>query len=134
MLDDPGLLDSAVEEVLRWASPVMHFRRTATSDLELHGEQIRKGEAVVMWHMSANRDEEVFDDPFRFDVGREHNPHTLHMAFGGGGPHLSLGANLARAEIKVMFNELLPRIPDMELAGPVRRLRSNSINGIEEMP
>jgi cytochrome P450 len=112
----------------------MHFRRTATRDTVIHDQEIAAGDGVIMWHMSANRDEAVFDDPYTFDVGREHNPHTMHVAFGGGGPHFCLGANLARAEIKVMFDALLPRIPDMELAGPVRRLRSNFINGIKEMP
>jgi cholest-4-en-3-one 26-monooxygenase len=134
LLDDPTLMDTAVEEILRWATPVMHFRRTATRDTVIHGQEIKAGDGVIMWHMSANRDEDVFDDPYTFDVGREHNPHTMHVAFGGGGPHFCLGANLARAEIKVMFEALLPRIPDMELAGPVRRLRSNFINGIKEMP
>jgi cholest-4-en-3-one 26-monooxygenase len=134
LLDDPSLIDTAVEEILRWATPVMHFRRTATRDTVLHGQEINAGDGVVMWHMSANRDEGVFDDPYVFDVGREHNPHTLHVAFGGGGPHFCLGANLARAEIKVIFEALLPRIPSMELAGPVRRLRSNFINGLKEMP
>jgi cytochrome P450 len=134
LLDDPTLIDTAVEEILRWATPVMHFRRTATRDTVLHDQEIKAGDGVVMWHMSANRDEDVFDDPYAFDVGREHNPHTLHVAFGGGGPHFCLGANLARAEIKVIFEALLARIPDMELDGPVRRLRSNFINGLKEMP
>lgn len=134
LLDDPSLIDTAVEEILRWASPVMHFRRTATRDTVIHDQVIKAGDGVIMWHMSANRDEDVFDDPFRFDVGREHNPHTMHVAFGGGGPHFCLGANLARAEIKVMFEALLPRLPRIELAGPARRLRSNFINGIKEMP
>jgi cholest-4-en-3-one 26-monooxygenase len=87
----------------------------------------------VFWHISANRDDTVFDDPFAFDIKRDPNLHTLHVAFGGGGPHFCLGANLARAEIKVMFQELARRIPAMELNGPVRRLRSNFINGIKEM-
>ncbi len=134
LLADPALIDSAVEEILRWASPVMHFRRTATRDLEIHGTSIAKGDAVVMWHISANRDEEVFDDPFTFDIGREQNPHTMHVAFGGGGPHFCLGANLARAEIKVMFEALLPLLPSIELTGPPRRLRSNFINGLKELP
>ena len=119
--------------MLRWATPVMHFRRTATRDVELHGQRIAAGDGVLMWHMSANRDDDVFDEPFAFDVGREHNPHSMHVAFGGGGPHFCLGANLARAEMKVMFEALLPRIPDMELAAPPRRLRSNFINGLKEM-
>jgi cholest-4-en-3-one 26-monooxygenase len=136
LLDDPSLIDTAIEEILRWASPVMNFRRTPVRDVEMHGVQIRAGDPVVMWHISANRDEDVFDDPFSFDVGREQNPHTMstHVAFGGGGPHFCLGANLARAEMKVVFQEVLARIPDMELDGAVHRLRSNFINGIKEMP
>jgi cytochrome P450 len=134
LLDDPALLDSAIEEILRWASPVMNFRRTATADTSLRGEPIAEGDAVVMFHISANRDEDVFHDPFAFDVGRSPNEHTLQVAFGGGGPHFCLGANLARAEMRVVFDEVLRRLPDMELAGPVRRLRSNFINGIKQMP
>ncbi|MDZ7733330.1 MAG: cytochrome P450 [Acidimicrobiia bacterium] len=84
--------------------------------------------------MSANRDEAVFEDPHTFDIRRGPNPHLMHVAFGGGGPHFCLGANLARAEMRVMFRELLSRLPDMELAGPVERLRSNFINGIKRMP
>ncbi len=134
LVEAPALIDTAVEEILRWSTPVMHFRRTPTSDIELRGEQIKAGDAVVIWHMSANRDEAVFDDPYAFDIGREQNPHTMHVAFGGGGPHFCLGANLARAEIKAVFQELLPRLPDIHLAGPARRLRSNFINGLKEMP
>jgi cholest-4-en-3-one 26-monooxygenase len=134
LVDDPTAMDCAVEEILRWATPVMYFRRTATADTALGGQHLAEGDAVVMWHMSANRDETVFDEPFRFDVRRDPNDHTLHVAFGGGGPHFCLGANLARAEIQVMFRELVPRLADVELEGPVRRLRSNFINGIKEMP
>jgi cholest-4-en-3-one 26-monooxygenase len=134
LVDDPSLLDDAVEEILRWATPVMYFRRTTTRDVELHGTTIPAGEAVAMYHMSANRDEDVFDSPYDFDIRRSPNLHTLHVAFGGGGPHFCLGANLARAEMKVIFEALLPIMPNMELAGPVRRLRSNFINGIKEMP
>ena len=133
LVADPGLLDSAVEEILRWSTPVMNFRRTTTTDTVLHDVEIPAGEAVVFWHASANRDDTVFDDPFTFDIGRDPNLHTLHVAFGGGGPHFCLGANLARAEIKVMFKEITSRIPDMQLAAPPRRLRSNFINGIKEM-
>ncbi|HEX4822441.1 MAG TPA: cytochrome P450 [Acidimicrobiales bacterium] len=133
LVDDPGLLDSAVEEILRWSTPVMNFRRTTTTDTVLHDVKIPAGEPVVFWHASANRDDTVFDDPFTFDIGRDPNLHTLHVAFGGGGPHFCLGANLARAEIKVMFKEITSRIPDMQLAAPPRRLRSNFINGIKEM-
>ena len=131
LVADRSLLPSAVEEMLRWASPVMYFRRTAPADFELRGQTIREGDKVALWYISANRDEEVFDDPHRFDVGRTPNE---HVAFGGGGPHFCLGANLARLEIRVMFEELLDRLPDIELAGPVERLRSNFINGIKHMP
>jgi cholest-4-en-3-one 26-monooxygenase len=134
LLDDPSLLDGAIEEILRWATPVMHFRRTATVDIEIGGQQIAAGDRVVMWHMSANRDEAIFDDPHTFDVGRGPNPHLMHVAFGGGGPHFCLGANLARAEMRIMFDEILRRLPDMELDGSVERLRSNFINGIKRMP
>jgi cytochrome P450 len=133
LVDDPGLLDSAVEEILRWSSPVMNFRRTTTTDTTIRGVDIPAGEIVTFWHVSANRDAEAFDDPFTFDITRDPNVHTLHVAFGGGGPHFCLGANLARAEIRVMFRELVTRIPEMQLAGPARRLRSNFINGIKEM-
>jgi cholest-4-en-3-one 26-monooxygenase len=128
---DPGLLDSAVEEVLRWASPVMHFRRTATVDIEVHGEHIAEGDPVVMYYISANRDEDVFADPYRFDVTRTPNP---HVAFGGGGPHFCLGAQLARLEMRIMFEELLARVESVALAGDVSRLRSNFINGIKHLP
>jgi cholest-4-en-3-one 26-monooxygenase len=131
LLADPTLLSSAVEEMLRWASPVMHFRRTATADTEVGGQPVKEGDKVVIWYASANRDETVFDDPFSFDVARSPND---HVAFGGGGPHFCLGANLARLEIRVMFEELLRRIPDFKLDGDVQRLRSNFINGIKHLP
>ena len=130
VLRDPALLPSAIEEMLRMVSPVMHFRRTATHDAEIHGQKIREGDKVVLWYVSANRDEDVFPDPDRFDVGRAPND---HLAFGLG-PHFCLGANLARLEIRVMFEELLRRLPDIELDGPVDRLRSNFISGIKRMP
>jgi cholest-4-en-3-one 26-monooxygenase len=130
LLADPTLLPSAVEEMLRWVSPVMHFRRTATRDVELHGQRIRAGEKVTMWYGSANRDETIFPHADRFDVGRSPND---HLAFGFG-PHFCLGAHLARLEIRLMFEELLRRIPDVRLAGPVERLRSNFIHGIKRMP
>lgn len=126
-----NLVPSAVEEMLRWASPVMHFRRTATRDVELGGQQIKAGDKVVVWYISANRDETVFQDPFTFDVARSPNE---HVAFGGGGPHFCLGANLARMEINVMFDEVLDRMHDMELTAPVSRLRSNFINGLKHIP
>jgi len=128
---DPSLLPSAVEEVLRWATPVHHFRRIATTDVELGGKTIKAGDKVVMWHTSANRDEEVFDDPFRFDITRAPND---HIAFGGGGAHFCLGANLARMELRLIFEEVLDRMPDLALAGPVQILRSNFVHGITSMP
>jgi cholest-4-en-3-one 26-monooxygenase len=131
LLDNPDLLGSAIEEMLRYASPVMHFRRTAQKDTEIGGQPIAEGDKVVFWHVSANRDETVFEDPMRFDVTRSPNE---HVAFGGGGPHFCLGANLARVEIKIMFSELLRRMPDFEVSGPVSRLRSNFINGIKHLP
>ncbi|MGQ0805881.1 MAG: cytochrome P450 [Actinomycetota bacterium] len=131
LVEDPALLDSGVEEMLRWGSVVMHFRRTATRDVVLREHEIREGDKVVLWYISANRDEDVFDDPFAFRVDRSPND---HIAFGGGGPHFCLGANLARAEIKVIFDEVLRRMPDIEPAGPIQRLRSNFINGIKHIP
>lgn len=131
LLADPSLLPGAVEEMLRWGTPVMHFRRTAQRATEIGGQPIAEGDKVVIWYISANRDEAVFDDPYRFDITRSPNE---HVAFGGGGPHFCLGANLARLEITIMFEQLLARLPDMELAGPVDRLRSNFINGIKHMP
>jgi cholest-4-en-3-one 26-monooxygenase len=127
----PELMGSAIEEMLRWATPVMQFRRTATVDHELHGQPIKENDKIVFWHISANRDETKFDDPFTFDIARSPNE---HVAFGGGGPHFCLGANLARMEIRVMFEELLARFPEMEITGEVSRLRSNFINGIKHIP
>jgi len=131
LIEHPELLDSAIEEMLRYASPVMHFRRTATKDTEIGGQPIAAGDKVVFWHASANRDEDMFEDPDRFDVRRSPNE---HVAFGGGGSHFCLGANLARLEIRIMFTELLEAMPDLELAGEVQRLRSNFINGIKHLP
>jgi cholest-4-en-3-one 26-monooxygenase len=128
---DPALIDSAVEEVLRWATPVLHFRRQATRDLALRDRKIAAGDKVVMWHISANRDEEVFDDPFRFDIERSPND---HIAFGGGGAHYCLGANLARMELRLIFEEVVERMGDLQLAGEPERLRSNFIGGIKHMP
>jgi len=131
LLDDRSLLPSAVDEMLRYASPVMYMRRTAQRDLELHGEQIRKGDKLALWYIAANHDPDVFEDPHRFDVRRTPNE---YLAFGGGGPHFCLGSHLAKLEITVMFEELLRRLPDIQPAGPVQRLRSNFINGIKHMP
>jgi cholest-4-en-3-one 26-monooxygenase len=129
--EQPDLIDSAVEEILRWASPVLHFRRTATADTELHGQRIAQGDKVVMWHISANRDEQVFTEPFRFDITRSPNN---HVAFGGGGPHHCLGAYLARMQLRLMIGEIVARIPDMELAGKPELLRSNVLRGVKHMP
>jgi len=131
LIERPELLDSAIEEMLRYASPVLHFRRTATKDTKIGGQQIHEGDKVVFWHISANRDEDVFEDPDRFDVARSPNE---HVAFGGGGSHFCLGANLARLEIRVMFTEILSTLPDLALAGDVQRLCSNFINGIKHLP
>jgi cholest-4-en-3-one 26-monooxygenase len=128
---DPSLLDTAVEEILRWGTPVMQFRRTATVDIVVHDEQIKEGDAVVMSYSSANRDESVFEDPYTFDIGRSPNP---HVAFGGGGPHFCLGAQLARLEMRILFEEMLRRVDKIELTGEVSRLRSNFINGIKHLP
>ena len=127
----PELIDSAVEEVIRWATPVLYMRRTATEDVELRGQSIRRGDKVVMWYIAANYDETVFDDPHRFDITRDPNP---HLGFGGGGPHFCLGAWLARLQIRVMFEECLARDVRLESAGPVRRVRSNFVNGVKSMP
>ncbi len=129
--DNPELLDPAIEEILRWASPVIHFRRTATADCEVGGQAIAEGDALVMYYTSANRDEAVFDDPATFDITRDPNE---HIAFGGGGAHHCLGANLARLELQIIFRELLRSTRSIELAGDVDRLRSNFINGIKHMP
>jgi cholest-4-en-3-one 26-monooxygenase len=128
---DRSLLPSAIEEMLRYVSPVMHFRRQAVTDVLIGDQKVSEGDKVVFWHISANRDETVFSDPNRFDIGRTPNN---HMAFGGGGPHFCLGANLARMEIRVMFDRLLDRLPDIHLDGDVQRLRSNFINGVKHIP
>jgi cholest-4-en-3-one 26-monooxygenase len=128
---DRSLLPDAVEEMLRFVTPVMNFRRQTTSAFELAGQQIEADAKVVFFHISANRDEQVFANPQTFDITRNPNP---HIAFGGGGPHFCLGANLARMEIRVMFEHLLDRLPDMELAGDVQRLQSAFISGVKHIP
>ncbi|HTO08963.1 MAG TPA: cytochrome P450 [Myxococcota bacterium] len=130
LLARPELLDTAVDEIVRWVSPVMQFRRTATRDSELAGQTIREGEKVVIYYGSANRDERAFADAGRFDLARDPNP---HLGFGIG-VHFCLGASLARMEMRLMFEELLRRVPDLELAGPVTHLQSNFINGRKTMP
>jgi cytochrome P450 len=129
-LENPGRSQAAVEELLRWASPIYHFRRTATRDVELHGRTIREGDKVVIWFASGNRDEERFTEPHRLDLSRFPND---HLAFGKG-PHSCLGANLARLEIRIMFETLLPRLESIEATGEIVRVRSNFVNGIKRFP
>lgn len=127
----PELIPWAVEEFLRLASPVYHFRRTATRDTEIGGRRIAEGDKVVTWFAAGNRDPEIFEQPYRMDVTRTPNE---HMAFGRGGPHMCLGNSLARLEIRIMFENLLPRITGMQQIGEPDRLRSNFINGIKRFP
>jgi cytochrome P450 len=124
------LLPSAVEEILRWVSPVIQFCRTASEDIEIRGEKIRAGEALCVFYPSANRDEEIFADPFSFRIDRQPNE---HYAFGIG-VHFCLGANLARLELQEIFRKILTRFTEVELAGPVERLRSSFVGGIKRMP
>lgn len=131
LIEHPELIDLAVEEVLRWASPVFYMRRRATAPTEIRGVAIDEGDLVSIWYPSANTDEEVFPDPYRFDIGRDPN---RHIAFGGGGRHFCLGAHLARLEIKVVLQELMRCMPDMEPTGEPVRLRNNHINGIKHLP
>jgi cholest-4-en-3-one 26-monooxygenase len=131
LVEDRSLLPSAVEEMLRFVTPVMNFRRQTTEGVEIGGRHIGADEKVVFFHISANRDEAAFTDPDRFDIGRNPNP---HMAFGGGGPHFCLGANLARMEIRVMFEHILDRLPDISVSGDVERLQSSFINGVKHLP
>jgi cytochrome P450 len=128
---DPGLLDTATEEVLRWTCPTHFMRRTATADTELGGARIRAGEKVVLWYVSGNRDEAEFGDPETFDIARAPN---RHLSFGRGGPHLCLGAHLARLEVRIVLAALARRVAGFELAGPPRRVRSNFTNGLKELP
>lgn len=132
LLDDPGLLDSAVEEIIRWTTPVMTFMRTCTEAHEVHGQRIEVGDRILMLYQSANRDERAFDDPDAFRVDRSPNN---HLAFGAG-THYCLGANLARLEVKLVFQELLARLPDIRAVDPhhVQRNRSTLVVGIEHLP
>src|SRR5919106_385624 len=131
LADIDGMTPGAVEEIVRWASPVIHFRRTVTTDgARLGDHEFSEGERVVLWYWSGNRDEAVFDQPHRFDIGRSPND---HIGFGGPGPHFCLGAHLARREISVMFRELLRRMPDIHSVGEPERLRSGFINGIKHL-
>jgi len=129
--DPKGLAASAAEEIIRWATPVVYFKRTATRDIELHDTKIRENDPVVLFYMSANYDETVFPEPYRFDISRSPNP---HVSFGGGGAHMCLGAALARLEIRVLLEELVARTRSIEPAGPAVRLKSNWVNGIKHLP
>ncbi len=131
LLDDPSLIPSAVEEALRMFPAFAHFRRTATRDAELGGRHIRKGDKVVMWYVSSNRDEELFEDPDRFDVTRSPNE---HQAFGAGGRHFCLGTALARLELKVLLEETLKRYPAIELAGEPKHVEAMFINQLKTLP
>jgi cholest-4-en-3-one 26-monooxygenase len=121
---DPSVINTATDEILRWSSPVTYFRRTAAQDVEVRGARIGAGERVILCYASANRDEDVFPDPFRFDVTRTPNP---QVSFGGGGLHYCLGANLAKREIRVLFEELFARVADIELLSDPEY----SVQGIE---
>ena len=131
LCDDRELIGSAVEELLRYTSVVNWFARTATRDTELRGQRIAEGEKVVLWYASASRDEQVYRDPQRLDIGRSDQAHN---AFGGGGRHFCLGAGLARQELAILFEQLTVRMPDLALAGPVERLSSNWAHGLTAMP
>jgi cytochrome P450 len=130
LLDNPDKYQTAIEELIRWASPVYHFRRTATRDTELGGKKIKAGDKVVMWFASGNRDDAKFDDPWTLKLDRHPND---HMTFGKG-PHTCMGANLARFEMRIMFETLLPRIAEIQQTGDIVRLRSNFVNGIKRFP
>jgi cytochrome P450 len=131
LADFEGLASTAVEEIVRWSTPVIHMRRTCTRDTVLGDQPMKDGDKIVLFYSSANRDEKVFSDPHRFDLARTPNE---HVGFGGPGPHFCMGANLARREIRVMFDRILHRLPDLEITGPPARLQSNFINGIKRMP
>ena len=128
---DPDLTKTAVEEIVRWAAPVIWMRRTATQDVEVGGQQFKAGDKMIMFYNSANRDERAFTDPDAFDIGRDPNP---HYGFGAPGPHFCLGAHLARREISVAFRKMFEQMPDLEVAGEPDRLRSSFINGIKRLP
>jgi cytochrome P450 len=130
LMKDRSLLPTAVEEFLRYTSPVTHIMRTATRDIEIHGRKVKDGDRVIIWNASANRDETVFPDADRFDITRTPND---HLALGHG-EHFCLGANLARLELRVIVDEVLNRLPDMEQAGEAERLRSNFVAGIKHLP
>jgi cholest-4-en-3-one 26-monooxygenase len=128
---DPAKIPVAIEELLRWVTPVTHFARTVTREIEVAGQQVQPGEQVLLWYTSANRDEDAFDAPDTLDVTRDPNP---HVAFGSGGPHFCLGAHLARLEAICLFEALIDQLPNLAIAGPVERLQSHFINGVKHLP
>jgi cytochrome P450 len=128
---NPALLDTATDEVMRWTCPTHFMRRTAATDTVLNGKQIRQGDKVILWYVSGNRDEEEFTDPETFDIARDPN---RHLSFGRGGPHLCLGVHLARLEVKIVLAALARRVTRFELAGEPSRIRSNFTNGLKTLP
>ena len=130
-IKEGSVLDTAPDEIIRWASPASYFRRTATRDFDMHGNTIKAGDKVAYWFISGNRDETAFDDPFRVDLARTPNK---HLSFGQGGPHVCLGMWLARLEVRILFQELAKRIKSIEPAGEAKFLRSNFVSGIKNLP
>jgi cholest-4-en-3-one 26-monooxygenase len=122
---------SAADEIIRWTSPVHVFQRTARRDAQIGGTPIKQGQRVGLFYSSANYDEDVFADPFTFNILRDPNP---HLGFGGNGPHYCIGANLARKELTIMFNMIADHLPNIEMMGPLTRMRHGWINGITAMP
>lgn len=131
MQDGGDIWETAPDEIIRWATPALYFRRTATQDFEMHGKQVREGDKVLLWWSSGNRDEDAFQDPFRVNLFRTPN---RHVSFGQGGPHVCLGMHLARLEVKILFQELAKRISSIEPNGPHKFLRSNFVGGIKSLP
>ena len=127
---DPNALPAAIEEMIRWTTPIHHFRRTATRDTQIAGQPIREHDRVVVWYSSANRDESVFEEPFRFDITREPND---HLAFGFG-HHYCLGANLARLEMRIVFEALIARGVEVERRGEIAYMLSSFTNSLKRMP
>jgi cytochrome P450 len=131
LIEQPELIENAIEEIIRWVTPVMWFKRTPTADTEIRGVPVKAGDKVVLWYASGSRDDELVPDPMAFDISRDG---VKHQAFGGGGRHFCLGSPLARLELRNVFPEIIRRLPGMELAGPVGRTRSNWVNGFTSLP
>jgi len=130
-LQSGAVWDTAADEIIRWATPALYFRRTATRDFDLHGKTVRAGDKVLYWFASGNRDETAFDAPMRVDLARTPNK---HLSFGLGGPHVCLGMHLARLEVRILFEELAKRVRSIDPAGDHKFLRSNFVGGIKELP